>query len=608
MIKTLKNLLTKAKDPVMALLCSRNTPGGKCFSPAQLLMGRRLRAKVFKSGLLLAYALRFSLSVALVAMVNQTANAHDLGPVFAIQPTSATTISAAAAEPMDAPPANDTGTATDVPVITTTAAPYFSRDGGYGQCLAPVPPQDSHKLSSEGEFPWSPWTQGVVLGAFFYGYAATQMPGGWLAGRVGGKWPFGLGLLGTALGSLVTPAAARAHSSFSHDAGAAALVAVRVLEGLGEGVTYPAMFSMVAEWAPPHERGSLLAVAYVGSQRRCHLGHARDGHVVRHHRMGGRLLRLRRNCLKVLILWHKKLRSPKDATCPSCCLRRIVGLVGCAYFVLYSWRVRSTPEEDPWISDAEYDYIALGRTARPLPPLQAKALEAGSSDLLNAKECSKHGTPWFQLLTSAPCVGADRISSGMINAAMFAAQSVGMLGGGLLSDRLRRKGHLSTTFIRKLFQTAALTGAGLLLALVPSAGCNQLTVTCLLVLALGVYGLAAGGATPALVDMAPAHAGILYGIAGTVSNASGFLAPMVVGMVTSPMPTLDNWATVFYLTSGIFLLGALAFLVFGSAELQPWAKPPPPLETVATHIEHQHADGAHRFDLTTSFAESFHMF
>ncbi|KAH8025200.1 hypothetical protein HPB51_004741 [Rhipicephalus microplus] len=102
--------------------------------------------------------------------------------------------------------------------------------------------------------------------------------------------------------------------------------------------------------------------------------------------------------------------------------------------------------------------------------------------------------------------------------------------------------------------------------------------------------------------------GILYGIAGTVSNASGFLAPMVVGMVTSPMPTLDNWATVFYLTSGIFLLGALAFLVFGSAELQPWAKPPPPLETVATHIEHQHADGAHRFDLTTSFAESFHMF
>lgn len=556
------------------------------------------------SGLLLAYALRFSLSVALVAMVNQTANAHEVfGPVFAVQPTSATVIPAAAAEP-GAAPANGTGVSTGVPVVVTTDAPHYSRVAGFGQCPAPVQHEDVHNRAGEGEFPWSPWTQGVVLGAFFYGYAATQMPGGWLAGRVGGKWPFGVGLLGTALGSLVTPAAARAHSSSSHDAGASALVAVRVLEGLGEGVTYPAMFSMVAEWAPPHERGSLLAVAYVGAN------------------VGAILAMPMTAMLCDTIGWEAAFY--------------VFGLVGCAYFALYSWRVRSTPEEDPWISDAEYDYIALGRTARPLPPLQAKAVEAGSSDLLNVKEGAKYDTPWFHLLTSVPvwALTASRFAclwgqftvltslptylsavlrmplsrTGLINAAMFAAQSVGMLGGGLLSDRLRRKGHLSTTFIRKLFQTAALIGAGLLLALVPSAGCSHVPVACLLVLAMGVYGLAAGGATPALVDMAPAHAGILYGIAGTVSNASGFLAPLVVGMVTSPTPTLSNWATVFYLTSGIFFLGALAFLMFGSAELQPWAQPPPPLETVANHIERQHADGTHRFDLTTSFAESFHMF
>ncbi|KAL1426029.1 hypothetical protein MTO96_018622 [Rhipicephalus appendiculatus] len=462
------------------------------------------------SGLLLAYALRFSLSVALVAMVNQTANAHDFGPVFAVQPTSAAVISATAAE-ANTPPANDTGAATDIP---TAAAPHYSRVGCYGQCPAPVEQQGCPQgpslaaresaltLPGEGEFTWGPWTQGVVLGAFFYGYAATQLPGGWLAGRVGGKWPFGLGLLGTALGSLVTPAAARAHSALSHDGGAAALVAVRVLEGLGEGVTYPAMFSMVAEWAPPHERGCLLAVAYVGANVGAILAMPVTAMLCDTIGMGGRLLRL----------------------------------VGCAYFVLYSWRVRSTPEEDPWISDAEYDYIALGRTARPLPPLQFTVLT---------------GLPTY--LSSVLRMPLAR--SGTINAAMFGAQSVGMMGGGLLSDRLRRKGHLSTTFIRKLFQTAALVGAGLLLALVPSAGCNQVTVACLLVLAMGVYGLAAGGATPALVDMAPAHAGILYGIAGTVSNASGFLAPMVVGMVTSPMPTLGNWAMVFYLTSGIFFLG-----------------------------------------------------
>ncbi|KAH6937066.1 hypothetical protein HPB50_025335 [Hyalomma asiaticum] len=541
------------------------------------------------SGLLLAYALRFSLSVALVAMVNQTANAHEVfGPVFAVQPTSATVIPAAAAEP-GAAPANGTGVATGVPVVVTTDAPHYSRVAGFGQCPAPVQHQDVHnptaaesqhmldddcnypsERAGEGEFLWSPWTQGVVLGAFFYGYAATQMPGGWLAGRVGGKWPFGIGLLGTALGSLVTPAAARAHSSFSHDAGASALVAVRVLEGLGEGVTYPAMFSMVAEWAPPHERGSLLAVAYVGAN------------------VGAILAMPMTAMLCDTIGWEAAFY--------------VFGLVGCAYFALYSWRVRSTPEEDPWISDAEYDYIALGRTARPLPPLQAKAVEAGSSDLLNVKEGAKYGTPWFHLLTSVPVWALTTSRFACLWGQFTVLTGLPTYLSAVLRIPLSKRSVLTS------MRAAALTGAGLLLALVPSAGCSHVPVACLLVLAMGVYGLAAGGATPALVDMAPAHAGILYGIAGTVSNASGFLAPLVVGMVTSPTPTLSNWATVFYLTSGIFFLGALAFLMFGSAELQPWAQPPPPLETVATHIERQHADGTHRFDLTTSFAESFHMF
>lgn len=535
------------------------------------------------SGLLLAYALRFSLSVALVAMVNQTASAHEQGPLFATTPA------------LGRSPGNDT--APEAANVTyPMPPPQLSGAAGDGQCPVLVQHRDAPRHAGEGEFPWSPWTQGVVLGAFFYGYAATQLPGGWLAARAGGKWPFGLGLLGTALGSLATPAAARASSESS---GAGALVAVRVLEGLGEGVTYPAMFGMVAQWAPPHERGSLLAVAYVGAN------------------VGAILAMPLTAALCDSIGWEAAFY--------------VFGMVGCVYFVLYSYRVRSTPEQDPWISDAEWDYISRGRTAKPLPPLQAKAAEAADADVLESKEGS---TPWLPLLTSVPlwALTASRFAclwgqftvltglptylsavlhmplakSGLINAAMFGAQSAGMLAGGLLSDRLRRQGRLSTTAIRKLFQTTALAGAGLLLALVPSASCDQSLVACLLVLAMGVYGLAAGGATPALVDMAPAHAGILYGIAGTVSNASGFLAPLIVGMVTSPAPSLNNWATVFYLTGGIYLLGALAFLAFGSAEVQPWAQPPRH-ETVASHIEHQ-ADNAHRFDLTTSFAESFHMF
>jgi ACS family sodium-dependent inorganic phosphate cotransporter-like MFS transporter 5 len=47
-----------------------------------------------------------------------------------------------------------------------------------------------------------------------------------LAERIGGKWPFGIGMLVTAIFSLATPVAARS--------GKGALIFVRIVQGLGE--------------------------------------------------------------------------------------------------------------------------------------------------------------------------------------------------------------------------------------------------------------------------------------------------------------------------------------------------------------------------------------
>merc|ERR1739844_12986 len=42
-------------------------------------------------------------------------------------------------------------------------------------------------------------------------------------------------------------------------------VAVRVLEGLGEGVTFPVMHAMLAKWAPPLELSKMATFIYTGS-------------------------------------------------------------------------------------------------------------------------------------------------------------------------------------------------------------------------------------------------------------------------------------------------------------------------------------------------------
>ena len=65
-----------------------------------------------------------------------------------------------------------------------------------------------------------------MLAAFFYGYLITQIPGGVLAQRVGGKWVFGVGVLMTAILTLFTTVAAEKSIWL--------LVALRVLEGFFE--------------------------------------------------------------------------------------------------------------------------------------------------------------------------------------------------------------------------------------------------------------------------------------------------------------------------------------------------------------------------------------
>ena len=67
---------------------------------------------------------------------------------------------------------------------------------------------------------------GIVLSSFFYGYIITQLPGGFLALKCGGKNLFGLGILSTAVLTLLTPVAARASVGL--------LVALRVVIGLCE--------------------------------------------------------------------------------------------------------------------------------------------------------------------------------------------------------------------------------------------------------------------------------------------------------------------------------------------------------------------------------------
>ncbi len=68
---------------------------------------------------------------------------------------------------------------------------------------------------------------------------------------------FGIGIFTTAVLTLITPLAAKS--------GLYVLIAVRVIEGVFEGVTLPCIHDIWSRWAPPHERSRMATIALAGT-------------------------------------------------------------------------------------------------------------------------------------------------------------------------------------------------------------------------------------------------------------------------------------------------------------------------------------------------------
>ena len=94
-------------------------------------------------------------------------------------------------------------------------------------------------------FDWDEETQGLILGAFYYGYMISQIPGGILADKYGCKWVLGSSILTAALCTLLLPWAVKT-------GGAAAAFAIRALQGFGDVSTFSIFLINEIAWTVRH--------------------------------------------------------------------------------------------------------------------------------------------------------------------------------------------------------------------------------------------------------------------------------------------------------------------------------------------------------------------
>ncbi|MGK4114858.1 MFS transporter [Lysinibacillus capsici] len=105
-------------------------------------------------------------------------------------------------------------------------------------------------VSITGDLHLDASSTGIILSAFFLGYAIMQIPGGWLADKFGAKRVL---LMAVIMWSIFTGLTAIAWSL-------TAMIVIRFLFGIGEGGFQPSSSKIIATIFPKEERGRAMSI------------------------------------------------------------------------------------------------------------------------------------------------------------------------------------------------------------------------------------------------------------------------------------------------------------------------------------------------------------
>uniref|UniRef100_A0A493T4P1 Solute carrier family 17 member 8 n=1 Tax=Anas platyrhynchos platyrhynchos TaxID=8840 RepID=A0A493T4P1_ANAPP len=394
----------------------------------------------------------------------------------------------------------------------------------------------------KAQFNWDPETVGLIHGSFFWGYIVTQIPGGFISNKLAANRVFGAAIFLTSTLNMFIPSAARVHYG--------CVMFVRILQGLVEGVTYPACHGMWSKWAPPLERSRLATTSFCGSYAGAVVAMPLAGVLVQY------------------IGWSSVFY--------------IYGMFGIVWYLFWLLHAYESPAAHPTITSEERIYI-----------------ETSIGEGASLASANKFSTPWKRFFTSMPVyaiIVANFCRSWTFYLLLisqpayfeevfgFAISKVGLLSavphmvmtiivpiGGQLADFLRSRKILTTTTVRKVMNCGGFGMEATLLLVVGYSHTKGVAIS-FLVLAVGFSGFAISGFNVNHLDIAPRYASILMGISNGVGTLSGMVCPLIVGAMTKHK-TREEWQNVFLIAALVHYSGVIFYAIFASGEKQEWADP-----------------------------------
>ena len=391
-------------------------------------------------------------------------------------------------------------------------------------------------IPMQEQFGWSELQVGIVLGTFYVGYMISMTLGGYLADKYGGKKVLGYALIIWSLFTIVTP--------FFAYSGLWWLIFIRILLGLGEGVTFPAWHSIYARWIPFNERTRAVGFTNSGIAAGTLFGYVVAAVIIANYS------------------WEWVFYT--------------FGVMGIFWYFFWQRTVTSYPEDNKNLSNNELQLIKAEAPSNSTPPsIPLLKLIKNWPFLAIAVATFCNNWALFTFISYLPkFVNAPIADGGMgidlgSNAFIYSLLMPSLVAmfslilGGYIADSFIKKGY-KVINVRKTVNSIGFFGSAIFLYLISlqDALFNAIFLLCLIQVCSGIC---AGGFGVNHADLGPKYTGTLVGISGSIGMIAAIFSPMVAGLV---LELTSSWDIIFYICSGILVFGGLFYLKFASASRQ----------------------------------------
>ena len=364
----------------------------------------------------------------------------------------------------------------------------------------------------------TPVEMGLAFTAFGIAYAAFEVPSGWLGDMIGPRKVMTRIVVWWSVFTTLTGLVRNLSS----------LVAVRFLFGAGEAGAFPNTTKVISRWMPTVERGFAQGVVWMCA------------------RMGGALA----PGLVVFMISRMGWR-------PSFWVFGVLGLVWAVLF--WSW-FRDTPSEKPGVNEMELQIIQHGQTLRPARrqvPWARLLLSGNLWAICWMYFGMAYG--WYFYITWLPTYlkarGATMLQAGVYGGMPLFLGAIGCGLGGVLTDYVVKKtGNVRNR--RYIGFVGFFLGSLSMLASVLFE--SPLHSVLALSLASFFGDLTMGSCWAVCLDVGHELAGTVSGCMNTWGNVGGALSPFMAGWLVQHF---NNWNLPIVISGGIFLAGALLWLV-----------------------------------------------